>query len=62
MEVIFGLLYAIVGIYVFTRLVKYYETKNQDGDPDGIDALTALFFAVFWIYWVPFYLLFGKSG
>lgn len=62
MEVIFGLLYSIVGIYVFIRLSKYYETKNQDGDPDGIDALTALFFGVFWIVWVPFYLFFGKSS
>ena len=61
MEVIFSFVYFTIAIFVFTRLVQYYKNKNNDGDPDGIDALTALFFAVFWIYWVPFYLIFGKK-
>ena len=60
MELIFGVIYSIVAIYVYLRLAKYYENKNQDGDPDGIDALTALFFGIFWIVWVPWFLIFKK--
>ena len=62
MEVVFSLAYFAMAIYVFIRLVQYYKNKNTDGDPDGIDALSSLFFAVFWIVWLPWFLYFRKDS
>lgn len=60
MEVIFSFMYFAVASYVFVRLTTYYKTKNTDGDPDGIDALSSLFFAIFWAVWLPWYFIFKK--
>ena len=59
-EAVVSLIYFAVAIYVFIRLVQYYKIKNTDGDPDGIDALSSLFFAFFWIVWLPWFLIFKK--
>lgn len=59
-EVVFSLVYFAMAIYVFIRLSEYYKDKNKDGDPDGLDALSSLFFAVFWVVWLPWYLIFKK--
>lgn len=62
MEVAFSLAYFAMAIYVFVRLAQYYKDKNNDGDPDGIDALSALFLGVFWIVWLPWFLYFRKTS
>lgn len=62
MEVVVSLAYLAMGIYVFIRLSEYYKDKNKDGDPDGLDALSSLFFAVFWIVWLPWFLYFRKDS
>ena len=60
-EVVFSFMYFAIAIYVFIKLSEYYKNKNTDGDPDGIDALSALFFAVFWVVWLPWFLIFKKQ-
>lgn len=57
MSILLSVAYLSVGAYVYIRVLRYFENKHKDGDPEGLDTLSSLALAVFWPAWVPLYLL-----
>lgn len=49
---IMGGLYLIGTIAAFLKVNRWLNIRNADGDPEGLDALTALGAAVFWPVWL----------
>jgi hypothetical protein len=49
----------VIGVF-FTAYLAYekLKTRNKDGDPNGLDLLTASFAGVFWPLFVPIYVMF----
>jgi hypothetical protein len=50
--------YFAVGLYVFYKSLGYFDERNKDGDPEGLDALVSLGVACFWPVTVPIILLY----
>lgn len=57
-EVTLSIVYLTVGLLVFYRSLQWFDVRNQDGDPEGLDALTSLGFATFWPVVVPIFMLY----
>jgi len=49
---IIGGFYLLGTIAAFLKVNRWLNIKNSDGDPEGLDALTALGAAVFWPVWL----------
>lgn len=58
MELILSILYLSIGLLVFYRSLNYFDNRNKDGDPEGLDALTSLGIACFWPVVTPLYFLY----
>lgn len=41
-------LYFAISLFLIFRCLRFFETKNQDGDPEGLDALAAVTIGLFW--------------
>ena len=55
---IIGGIYLIGLIASFLKVNRWLTIKTADGDPDGLDALTAFGAAVFWPVWILPYSLY----
>lgn len=55
---IFGGIYLIGLIISFFKVNRWLNIRTADGDPEGLDALTALIAAVFWPAWILPYSLY----
>jgi len=47
--------YFAVGLLVFHKSLMYFDRRNGDSDPEGIDALVSLGLACFWPATILFY-------
>lgn len=57
-EYLLGAIY-LIGVFFASYFVyKKLEKKNKDGDPQGLDFLTAFGAGVFWPLVMPIYVLF----
>jgi hypothetical protein len=50
--------YFAVGLLVFYKSLGYFDERNGDGDPEGVDALFSLGIGCFWPVTVPIILLY----
>lgn len=55
---ILSVIYVSAGIYVLYESLIYLGKKHNDGDPEGLDALTAFGVACFWPVTVPLFLIY----
>ena len=51
-------LYLVIGLIVFNKSLKYFDEKNGDGDPEGLDALVSLGAGCFWPVVIPLVLIY----
>lgn len=49
---ILGGIYLVGLISSFIKVNRWLNLRNSDGDPEGLDALTAIGIAVFWPLWI----------
>lgn len=47
--------YLVIGLFVFYKSLQYFDKRNSDGDPEGLDALVSLGIACLWPVTVPLY-------
>lgn len=57
-EVVFLVVYVAAGLYVFHRTMEWLDARNNDGDPEGLDAFTAFSIACFWPVVVPIFIIY----
>lgn len=50
--------YVTVGLIVFYKALGYFDERNGDGDPEGLDSLVSLGAACFWPVTALFYFLY----
>lgn len=50
--------YLVAGLLVFYRTLRFLDARNKDGDPEGLDFLTALCAALFWPVVVPLFFIY----
>ena len=50
--------YFSIGLIVFYKSLQYFDKRNGDGDPEGLDSLVSLGMACFWPVSVPLYYIY----
>lgn len=55
-ESIVSILYLLSCLYFTKRAYEYFASKNNDGDPEGLDFLSAGFVGLFWPFFGVLYI------
>jgi hypothetical protein len=42
---------------IYFKILKYFDKRNKDGDPEGLDALVSCAAGLFWPLSVPIFVL-----
>lgn len=50
--------YFSIGLIVFYQGLSFFDKKNKDGDPEGLDALVSLAAALFWPVTILLFLIY----
>ena len=58
MQIALGFVYLIGIVVSFFKVYATLVRKTNDGDPENLDALTAMAASVFWPVWIWFYAIY----
>jgi O-methyltransferase involved in polyketide biosynthesis len=49
--------YLVIGLLVYIRALRFFDEKNKDADPEGLDAMVALAAGLFWPLTIPVFVI-----
>lgn len=51
--------YLLIGLLVYIRALRFFDEKNKDGDPEGLDALVSCAAGLFWPLTIPVFVIYN---
>ena len=57
-EILFAT-YLIIGLLVYIRALSFFDEKNKDADPEGIDAIVSLAAGIVWPLTIPGFIIYS---
>jgi len=55
-ELLFAV-YLVIGLLVYIKALRFFDEKNKDGDPEGLDALASCAAGLFWPLTIPVFVI-----
>lgn len=52
-------IYLAVGLLVYLRALRFFDERNKDGDPEGLDALVATAAGFLWPLTIPAFIIYS---
>jgi hypothetical protein len=52
-------IYFGIGLLVYFQALRFFDEKNKDGDPDGLDAMVSLAAGLFWPLTIPGFIIYS---